>query len=148
MQSFIEIIFSTAKADTWKKKKSKKAKGKGMNVEARWFHGLADRTVHLPRAAPEWRRKFWISKQMVLRDSAKLFTLAGVQGWGGFFSLESHKLLLEYEQSLTPRCFLSPGTRWEGLWKMGKFSSSAWEFIFPVLPLPSSCSGIICSGCQ
>lgn len=28
-----------------------------MNVEARWFPGLADRTVHLPRAAPEWRRE-------------------------------------------------------------------------------------------
>lgn len=84
MQSFIEIIFSTAKADTWKKKKSKKKK-KGMNVEARWFHGLADRTVHLPRAAPEWRRKFWISKQMVLRDSAKLFTLAGSARLGRIF---------------------------------------------------------------
>lgn len=91
MQSFIEIIFSTAKADTWEKKKKREAKKKkrkkekGMNVEARWFHGLADRTVHLPRAAPEWRRKFWISKQMVLRDSAKLFTLAGSARLGRIF---------------------------------------------------------------
>lgn len=89
MQSFIEIIFLMAKADTWKKSKTKKKpnpqKEKGMNVEARWFHGLADRTVHLPRAAPEWRRKFWISKQMVLRDSAKLFTLARSAGLGRFF---------------------------------------------------------------
>lgn len=32
------------------------------------------------------------------------------------------------------------GIHWEGLLKTQEFSSFAWEFIFPVPPLPSSCS--------
>lgn len=139
-----------AKADTWKKSKTKKKKQ---------THKKKKGWMWKPDGSMAWQTgqcichvqhlngggNFGFPNRWCWGTQQSCSHWQGVQGWGGFFSLETHKLLVEYEQRLTPRYFLCPppGIHWERLWKMWKFSSLAWEFIFPVLSLPSSCSEII-----
>lgn len=114
-------------------------------MEARWFHGLADRTVHLPRSAPEWRRRFWISKQMVLRDSAKLFTLARSGRLCSFFSPRDPYIAVavwvEVDHSVLPPRRYTLGKAFENVGEVFQFSLGVY---LPVFSLPSWFSETSC----